>query len=411
MTGPATNPVGPRPSPTPNRVGPTPTLPAATLGTNLTSESQSGGDIAAHSTGPKAGPAISPLAAAAPEAGQVSQRLKHPLIRFSLQDKADELEAAAADTTPLLGSFVMNGQATMIYAAPNTGKTLIILDLVLKAIQKGRIDADSVIYVNADDGSAGLACKNRLLSVVGAHMMSPGQRGMKIRHLTENMQQAVQDGTARGTLIIIDTRKKFTDLMDKKRTSEFGQICREYVLAGGTVLALGHTRKTPKPDGRPQYQGTTDILEDFDAVYLAELVKGQKRTDRKVVLFEMEKKRADSPDVVAYAYVDERGASYEEKLASVEAVDPDDYADYRRPDPDVAEYRIQMAIADIIGDGFSEGKMALAEATAKACGISRSRAIRVINQGTGSTPGVHLWNTETGAHNKQTYQLIIFDGQ
>lgn len=396
MTEPATNPTGPRPSPTPPRVVPAPPPPPPNTVPLIS---------------PKVGPTTSPLAVPAPEAGRVSKQHQHPLIRFSLQDEADALEAAAVDAKPLLGSFVMNGQATMIYAAPNTGKTLIVLDLVLKAIQKGRIDADSVIYVNADDGSAGLACKNRLLSVVGAHMMSPGQRGMKIRHLTENMQQAVQDGTARGTLIIIDTLKKFTDLMDKKRTSEFGQICREYVLAGGTVLALGHTRKTPKPDGRPQYQGTTDILEDFDAVYLAELVKGQKRTDRKVVLFEMEKKRADSPDVVAYAYVDERGASYEEKLASVEAVDPDDYADYRRPDPDVAEYRIQMAIADIIGDGFSEGKMALAEATAKACGISRSRAIRVINQGTGSTPGVHLWNTETGAHNKQTYQLIIFDGQ
>ena len=59
----------------------------------------------------------------------------HPLIRFSLRGKADELEARAADTKPLLGPFIMDGQATMIYAAPNTGKTLIVLHLLLAAIE------------------------------------------------------------------------------------------------------------------------------------------------------------------------------------------------------------------------------------------------------------------------------------
>lgn len=363
---------------------------------------------------PSAGPTTGPQGALpsegfSPEAAAASLAAKNPLIRFTLRGSADELEASAAGTKPLLGCFVMDGQATMIYAAPNTGKTLIVLYLVLKAIAEGKIDPDRVIYVNADDGSGGLATKNRLFQDVGAHMIAPGQKGMKTRHLTEKMVQAIEDGSAKGTLIIIDTLKKFTDPMDKKRTSEFGQICREYVMAGGTVLALGHTRKNPKANGKPQYQGTTDILEDFDAVYVAELADGKEKGGRRVVLFDMEKKRADSPNVVAYAYADEPGASYEEKLASVEPVDPNDYADYRKSDADVDEVRIRMTIADLIGDGYSGGKMALAGAAAKACGISKSRAIRVITQNTGTTPGLHLWNTETGAHNTQSYRLIIFD--
>ena len=293
--------------------------------------------------------------------------------------------------------------------APNTGKTLIIIHLVLRAIAEGKIDPDCVIYVNADDTSSGLAVKGRLFQDAGAHMMAPGHKGMKIRHLVEKLVQAVEDGSARGRLVIIDTLKKFTDLMDKKRTSEFGQVCREYVMAGGTIVALGHTRKSPKADGSPQYQGTTDILEDFDGVYVAELMTDSGRKDRRVVQFNMEKKRADSPNVVAYAYADELGISYDEKLASVEPVDPEDFTPDRKGDYGVDIVKVTVTIAGIIGDGFAGGKGALADATAAACGISKRKAIRIIEEKTGSTSGVHIWNTRTGEHNTQIYRLLIDD--
>jgi hypothetical protein len=62
------------------------------------------------------------------------ERPRNPLRRFSLRGNADELESVAARTKPLLGRFVMQGQATMIYAEPNAGKTLIVLKLCLDAI-------------------------------------------------------------------------------------------------------------------------------------------------------------------------------------------------------------------------------------------------------------------------------------
>lgn len=334
---------------------------------------------------------------------------RHPLSRFSLLGSANDLEANAAHTKPLLGRFVMDGQATMIYAAPNAGKTLIILHCVLEAIADGRIAANRVFYVNADDGSQGLAVKVRLLEDAGAHMMAPGHKGMKTIDLVEKLLQAIEDGTAKGTLVIIDTLKKFTDPMDKKRTSEFGQVCRQYVSAGGTIVALGHTRKQPRTDGKPQYQGTTDILEDFDAVYVGELMKEEDRTDRRVVRLNMEKKRADSPNEVAYAYIDESGVSYVEKLASVEPVDPHGLEPFQNAAKEGDVAKVRMAVADIIGEGFFGGKMALAAATASACKISKRQAIRVIEECTGNTHGVHIWNTETGPRNTQYYRVIIFD--
>ena len=68
----------------------------------------------------------------------------HPLRPYSVLGRADELKAKATETIPLLGDFIMSGQATMLYAAPNTGKTLMILHLLLEAIECGRIEADLV---------------------------------------------------------------------------------------------------------------------------------------------------------------------------------------------------------------------------------------------------------------------------
>ncbi|WP_425992358.1 AAA family ATPase [Brevundimonas sp. TWP2-3-2] len=328
------------------------------------------------------------------------------MVRFSNRGYADELEAEAADTKRLLGCFVMDGQATMIYAAPNTGKTLIILYLLLKAIEEGLIDANNVFYFNGDDGSQGLSAKNRLMQDAGAHMLAPGRRGMKTKHLVETMIQAVTEGAARGTLIIIDTLKKCTDPMSKKDNSEFAQVCREYVMAGGTIVALGHTRKNPKANGAPQYQGTTDILEDFDAVYIAELVATKDDAKQRVVRFKMEKKRADSPDVVGYAYGDELGMSYEEKLASVTPVPPEELEDYRADAEDYSHIDVMETISRLIEAGEGEGKMALAKKAAKACGVSQRAAISVLEDHTGTTDITHLWIARTGPRGVQVYEMV-----
>lgn len=330
---------------------------------------------------------------------------KHPLLRFSLREDADDLDAEAADTKPLLGQFVMDGQATMIYAPPNTGKTLIILYLIFKAIEEGLVNPNNVFYFNADDGSRGLADKNRLMAEVGAHMVAPGRRGLKVKHLVETMLQAVEEGSARGTLIIIDTLKKFADPMDKKDSSRFAQVCREYVMAGGTIVALGHTRKTPKADGTYQYQGTTDIFEDFDAVYIAQ-VAATKVSGRRVVRFKNEKRRGDNPEEVAYSYADEVGISYAEKLASVQAVDPDDLGAWTEPGQNVDESRVITGLLHLIDDGFDGGRMALARAAASQCGVSERRALAVLQRYTGTTFGDAYWTFRRVDRGKQVYETL-----
>ncbi|MFT4911614.1 MAG: hypothetical protein ACI9YM_000184 [Brevundimonas sp.] len=228
---------------------------------------------------------------------------------------------------------------------------------------------------------------------------------LKVSQLVEKMVQAVEEDSARGTVIVIDTLKKFTDLMDKKRSSEFGQVCRQYVMAGGTIIALGHTRKNPKADGTAQYQGTTDILEDFDAVYIAQLRAAKSGASQRVVEFRMEKKRADSPDHVFYAYAADAGLSYEEKLVSVHAVDPDELDDYIAIEK-FSHPEVMSAISTLIEAGEGEGQMALMRKAAKAATVSERVALRVLQEFTGATPGVHLWNFRTGPRGVRIYEFV-----
>ncbi len=351
-------------------------------------------------------PAAEPVVSAAPTAQTHKQGAdRNPLRQYSLLGHASALALSAAETKPLLGKFVMQGQATMIYAEPNTGKTLIILYLCLIAIELGLIEAKYIYFINADDSSSGLAVKGRLLEDVGAHMLAPGLRGFRIGDLAKLLIQAADEGSARGMCVAIDTLKKFTDLMDKKRSSEFAQACRQFVMAGGTIVALGHTAKNPNADGTPRYQGTTDILEDFDAVYVAQPLTSKAKGNQRVVKFTRKKSRADSPETVAYVYVSEPGISYEEKLASVQSIDPDDMDDYAIEE-EVSDPIVMHAFTQLIKAGSVLGKMALAFAVSKDRGISHRAAIGVLERYTGTVPNTHLWDFDKGARGVRVYRLI-----
>lgn len=331
---------------------------------------------------------------------------EHPLRRFSLFGMADEIEANAAEAKPLLGKLAWQGQTTMIYAEPNTGKTLVMVKLVLDAINGGRIDPGNVYYVNADDGSSGLANKLRLLQDAGAHVIAPGHNRFETHQLAEMLTQAANDGSARGALVVLDTLKKFTDPMNKGETRHFGQKCGRYSMAGGTIVALGHTTKSPNADGSPRYQGTTDILEDFDTVYVAEPLRSKRDPNQRLVKFTMKKRRGDNPEAVAYAYAADSKIPYAEMLASVQAVDPDDLEDYAPTSEDVSDPQVMDAIVRLIEAGWDRGQMDLARTVSKECGISQRAAIQVLHRYTGNTPNEHLWNVDNGPHGKRIYRLI-----
>lgn len=331
---------------------------------------------------------------------------RNPFRQYSLLGDASHLALSAAETKPLFGKFIIQGQMTVLYAAPNTGKTLLMIYLCLQAISRGLMDAKNLYYINADDSSDGLATKVGLLEEVGAHTLAPGHKGFRTADLATLLTEAAEGGFARGMCIVIDTLKKFTDLMDKKASSRFAQTCRQFVSKGGTIVALGHTTKNPNSDGTPRYQGTTDVVEDCDAAYFAQLLTSKSGSENKVVKFTRFKSRASSPDVVAYAYVAETGLSYAGMVATVQPIDPDDLDDYAPRRENVSDPPVMQAVLKLIEPGWDKGKMALAEAVSKECGVSKRGAVEVIERYDGPNPREHLWSWTLGPRGVHIYQRL-----
>lgn len=327
----------------------------------------------------------------------------NPLLVFSLRGQSEKFQQMAVEARPLLGEVCLRGQVTFWYAAPGTGKTLITLSLLTDAVRQGRIVPDNIFYINADDNGAGFATKLQLLDDLGAHTIVPGIRNFQSGELIALLHKMADKDEAKGALIIIDTVKKFTQIMDKKESSVFAQACRQVAMRGGTVLGLAHTTKSSNADGTPRYAGTTDLVDDADAAYTIRSL--DKQASEKIVEFRCFKSRGDSAESAAYAYTAEKGLAYEELLSSVRPVDPEQLEDFRRVEVQRTDAELIDAVAACIAEGINT-KMLLAKEVASRTGISARSAGRLLERYSGNDPIHHRWRFERGERGAQTFEML-----
>ena len=313
----------------------------------------------------------------------------HPLSKYSLLGQGPKIEAQSRLSKPILGKAMLLAQATIIYGTPNVGKTVVVLHLVLEAVRLGLIDPGKTFYINADDSSQGVSEKLGFLDEAGVHTLVPGFEGFKPSALAEALAKMIATNSCDGVIVIIDTLKKFADLMDKRASASFGDLCRQFVMKGGTVIALAHTRKNPSLSGKPVYGGTSDFMEDFDAACL--LVAADERSPRgeKVVQFQFQKRRGPNVDE-AYAYADDPALSYFERLNSVRLVDIDEMDKYAAADRQLSDADLINTTLDCIEAGVVQ-KMALVREVVERSNVSRRAATQVVERYSGDDPQAHHW--------------------
>lgn len=222
----------------------------------------------------------------------------------------------------VLHRIAILGQITAIYAMPGTGKTLLVLFLLIEAIKSSTINPADIFYINADDNYKGLVQKLELAEQYGFHMIAPGHNGFKANELKDHMAEMVKSDTARGVVIVLDTLKKFTDLMDKKTASGFMRSAREFVSSGGTLILLAHTNKKRDDSGKAIFGGTSDVVDDCDCMFILDevgITNGVKR-----VLFENKKSRGDVAGRLAFDYSPAERQAYRALLNSIKMVDLDE---------------------------------------------------------------------------------------
>lgn len=329
-------------------------------------------------------------------------RGKNPFEKYTNRGRSNHLLMRAMRKEGLFGKVGSTGEATVWYGKHGTGKTLIMLALLIQAVVDEKIDPSKVFYFNMDDSSQGVAEKVSILEEYGVHVIVPGEQGFKASMFRDELGHLIDGGHANGTVIIADTLKKLVSLMDKSKASNFADQIRQFVMKGGTFLGLAHTNKHLGADGKPVYGGTSDIVDDFDRSYLLEIISDDRT---RVIKFICNKSRGGADESVAYEYDTDRDATYEERILSVRHLDTDecdmmDIEYKKRTDTEMIN-----AIRQCIRDGQTT-KMRLAAAAAEMTGASKRSALGIIERYTGTNPADHNWNFDVRDRGANVFHLL-----
>ena len=330
---------------------------------------------------------------------------------FSITGNSKEMRQQMLDDTFVLKDIAILGQWTTIYAAPNTGKTLLSLWLLKEALEDIRIDGHYVFYVNADDNFKGIVEKTELAEKWGFHMLAPNHNGFNSIQITSLMSDLAETGHAKGVVIILDTLKKFTDLMQKQEATQFGIISRGFVSAGGTLICLAHTNKHKSADGKPIYGGTSDIKDDSDCVFIIDKTDDLLFGNEVIIEFTNDKSRGDVASSVNFSYIKKTGLSYAELVESIKRINSDEATELKftaeKNKQIAAEQRVIEAISNAINQAI-DSKSAIIKFASSETGLSNSKVREILQERTGANYSLgHRWISEVGAHNKTKYTLLV----
>lgn len=334
------------------------------------------------------------------------------LAGFSLNGESTAMKQKMLADVFVVGHLALLGQITFWYAQPNAGKTLLLLWMLIDGIKSGRIKAEDIFYINADDNHKGLTFKTSLAELWKFFMLAPGYNGFKPEKLAEYLDAMIKNDTARGKIIILDTTKKFADIMDKRNGTKFGEAVRQFAMHGGTVIGLCHVNKHRDNDGQLVYAGTADLVDDCDCAYTLDVVTNDKGTSLRTVRFTNIKNRGDVSLEALYEYSFAEEMSYQDKLDSVRSLSDaeKEYAVKRR----VLEDRLarnKMAIEAIkhsIRDGIIN-KTLLIKSAMDLSALSKNKIVTALKEHEGeSVADYQFWHVNVADKNAHVYVLNLF---
>ncbi len=330
--------------------------------------------------------------------------------QFILNDEVDKMEAQMQKDQFILNGIALLGQMTVIYAKPNAGKTLLILHLLINSTKSGAIDGKKVYYINADDHYKGLIEKTRIANEAGFMMLAPGHKDFKAAMLQEILKDMTIKNICHGVVVVLDTAKKFTDLMNKTLSSEFFETLRQFVSKNGTVILLAHVNKKRDEDKKVIYAGTADLVDDADCAYTLDEVAFDALTSMKTVQFENFKARGNVELKLIYQYcANPARTSYANLLDSVRRLTDEDCKrteeEQAAKDLLAANSEAIEAIKEILGLGINTWTEIVNEAVAM--GISKRKVIKALKDHTGESFFKNqFWHViRTGDKNRKEYIL------
>lgn len=329
-------------------------------------------------------------------------------ISLSEADIQERLELAR-DARFIAGKLALKGQITVFFAGPNTGKTLLSLALLSEARREGLID-EEIYHLNLDDDYLGATTKAQLGLQNDFHVITNEKFTDPPNHFIELVHEFCQSGAASKTILILDTVKKFTDVMNKGAVSAFMNLCRQFTQAGGTIILLAHTNKIKDEESTVIPGGTSDLLDDCCCAYILYKTheENTEKGIRKYVTFEQKKSRGPNIQEAFYSYLNNEEGDYFSLFNSVKNESPGAVKQAQKHKAIAEKQEEDAELIRLIKQILSNGEIAqtaLVEQVKKQHSASRKQVIKCLNQWNIPSNDGGLWNSYKGDNNSIIYEL------
>ena len=348
---------------------------------------------------------LSSVASAQPNTPPVNTSPLSALLGNCANGGSSAMKKQMTEDRFIFKDLAIQGQNTVFYAGPNTGKTLLTLWMLRESVSTGEIDGGKVFYANCDDTYKGGVEKLEIAEKVGFNMLLPNVNDFKPDTLLATMKAMATQGEAPGVIIILDTLKKFTDLMDKRVASQFGEVARAFVSAGGSLICLAHVNKHKNAEGKSVYTGTADIRDDADCVYTIEHIGSTEEfcSTTHAVEFECSKSRGDVAEKAAFQYTKKKGAGYSGLFESVKRLSRNDAETAHQAAQEAAERKVDADVIEAVKAAMvnaQHSKSDIEKFVQATSDISRNKVRAILDRYEG-----RLWVVEKGAKNASIYSL------
>ena len=248
---------------------------------------------------------------------------KTPLNKLkdlSATNRIEEMKEKLENEYHVFEGLALGGDATLFFAWPSTGKTLLFMHLLIDGIKRGAIDPEDIYYINADDNYRGIVTKAEIAKEYGFHMIGTHNSNISSPEIIQMLIDIASDENHSQMIVILDTVKKFVNLMSKTDQSAFYNQLRMLTAKGITVIMAGHANKYADKEGKLIYEGTADGRNDADCVYSINCLSPLD-SDEMTVEFYNCKSSGGVLQTRSFKYNNRKDISWTDRLASVEPLD------------------------------------------------------------------------------------------
>ena len=178
----------------------------------------------------------------------------------------EEIIQNIADAKFAWRQLIPEGHMVVICSKANGGKTTLMVHIAGEMAKAGY----RVMYINADASASDIKDYKFHAMEYGYSLINPDlTNGTAEKVIDELRKISLAEGDFSKVVIVLDTLKKFGDMMNKTKSKQFNTLLRTLTAKGITVICLAHTNKHDDKEGKPIFEGTGDLRNDFDElIYL-----------------------------------------------------------------------------------------------------------------------------------------------